>query len=226
MALSTVGSVSSLVQQIGEMPPETVVFGRSDVMQAVRERLDKLAASRFPDLSRARVQQLIVAGLVDVDGAPAAASDRPRAGAQIRLRLPEVAAPRLDPVRLDLPVLYEDPYLLVIDKPAGLAVHPGAGGEGATIVHGLLHQVRDLRGGPASIPATLTQGRPFYAMVESWKGGAIRKSGALLAILQAAAGTGQVVKFELANARLQFGSGSTLAVESATVRRATDHALR
>src|SRR5437762_5262160 len=77
----------------------------------------------------------------------------------------------------------------------------------------------------ATIPAMLTQGRPFFAMTENWKGGAIRKSGALLAILQAAAGTGQGVKLELANARLQFGSGSTLAVESATVRRATDHAL-
>src|SRR5712692_141596 len=87
-------------------------------------------------------------------------------------------------------------------------------------------EVRDLRGGPASIPAVLTQGRPFFAMVANWKGGAIRKSGALLAILQAAAGTGQVVKFELANARLNFGSGGTLAIESATVRRATDHALR
>jgi len=50
MAFSTVGSVSSLVQQIGEMPPETVVFGRSDVMQAVRERLDKLASANVPVL--------------------------------------------------------------------------------------------------------------------------------------------------------------------------------
>jgi hypothetical protein len=87
-------------------------------------------------------------------------------------------------------------------------------------------EVKDLRGGPASISATLTQGRPFFAMVENWQGGGIRKAGALLAILQAAASTGQVVKFELANARLQFGSGGTLAVESATVRRATDHNLR
>ena len=88
-------------------------------------------------------------------------------------------------------------------------------------------EVRDLRtGGPASIPVVLTQGRPFFAMVENWRGGALRKSGALLAILQAAAGTERVVRLELANARLQFGSGGTLAVESATVRRATDHALR
>src|SRR6267142_383294 len=87
-------------------------------------------------------------------------------------------------------------------------------------------EVRDLRGGPAAIAATLTQGRPFFAMTENWGGGAIRNSGALLGILQAAAGTGKVVKLELANARLQFGSGGTLAVESATVRRATDHSLR
>src|SRR5207237_283070 len=93
-----------------------------------------------------RVQQLIAADLVDVDGRPAAAADRPRAGAVVRVRLPEIAPARLEPVRLDLPVLYDDEPLVVIDKPAGLAVHPGAGGEAATIVHGLLQQVRELRG--------------------------------------------------------------------------------
>jgi hypothetical protein len=87
-------------------------------------------------------------------------------------------------------------------------------------------EVRDRRGGPASIAAALTQGKPFYAMTENWGGGAVRKSGALLEILQAAAGTGRVVKLELADARLSFGRGGTLAVEGATVRRATDHAQR
>ena len=87
-------------------------------------------------------------------------------------------------------------------------------------------EVSDRRGGPATIPAALTQGKPFYAMTENWGGGAIRKSGALLEILQAAAGTGRVVRFELADARLSFGRGGTLAVESAIVRRASDYALR
>jgi 23S rRNA pseudouridine1911/1915/1917 synthase len=116
--------------------------------RAVRsgERLDKLIAKQFPDFSRARVQQLIEQGFVEVDGRAAASADRPSAGARVRLRVPEVKAPRLDPVKLDLPVLYDDAQLLVIDKPAGLAVHPGAGGEGETVVHGLLHQVADLRG--------------------------------------------------------------------------------
>ena len=78
----------------------------------------------------------------------------------------------------------------------------------------------------AAIPALLVQGRPFYAMTADWHGGAIRKSGALLDILQAAALTGRNVKFELADARLNLGRGGALAVDGAFVRRATDHALR
>jgi 23S rRNA pseudouridine1911/1915/1917 synthase len=119
---------------------------RSFVAGPSGDRLDKLVAARFADLSRARVQQLIAAGLVEVDGAGSTASMRPRPGSEVRVRIPEVTAARLHPVRLDLPVLYDDAHLLVIDKPAGLAVHPGAGGEGTTVVHGLLHQVSDLRG--------------------------------------------------------------------------------
>ncbi|HYS09452.1 MAG TPA: RluA family pseudouridine synthase [Myxococcales bacterium] len=126
--------------------PPAIAEERSFEVTAGGERLDKLVATRFPDLSRARVQQLIAAGLVDVDGAPAASSDRPGPPARVRVRLPEVVPPRLEPVALDLPVLYDDPHLIVIDKPAGLVVHPGAGHEATTLVHGLLHQVKDLRG--------------------------------------------------------------------------------
>jgi 23S rRNA pseudouridine1911/1915/1917 synthase len=126
--------------------PAATAEERRFLVAASGERLDKLVAARFPDLSRARVQQLIAAGLVEVGCAAGAASMRPRAGAEVRVRIPEVTAARLHPVRLDLPVLYDDAHILVIDKPAGLAVHPGAGGEEATIVHGLLHQVSDLRG--------------------------------------------------------------------------------
>lgn len=87
--------------------------------------------------------------------------------------------------------------------------------------------VQDPRtGGPASIAAVLAQGRPFYAMSENWRGGALRRSGALLEILQAAAATGKRVRFELADSRLAFGRGGTLTVERAIVRRATDPTLR
>ena len=127
-------------------PVGAIAERREFVVSGSGERLDKIIAAQYPEFSRARVQQLIEAGCVDVDGLEAASSLRPPVGARVVVRVPEVRAPRVDPVRLDLPVLFEDSSLLVIDKPAGLAVHPGAGGEGETVVHGLLHQVGDLRG--------------------------------------------------------------------------------
>jgi 23S rRNA pseudouridine1911/1915/1917 synthase len=133
-------------QRERQAAPPPIAEERRFAVERLSERLDKLVAARFPDLSRARAQQLIRQGLVEVDGLAASAADRPRLGAEVRVRLPQVAPARLDPVRLDLPVLYDDPHLIVIDKPAGIVVHPGAGGEGATVVHGLLHQVGDLRG--------------------------------------------------------------------------------
>ena len=78
----------------------------------------------------------------------------------------------------------------------------------------------------ATIPATLAQGEPFFAMVENWHGGAIRKPGALLQILQAAAASGKPVKLELVRARLKFEPQGRIRVESAEVVRATDHQLR
>jgi 23S rRNA pseudouridine1911/1915/1917 synthase len=109
-------------------------------------RLDRLLAARLPELSRARLQQLIAEGAVRVEGAAAKASLRPRAGAEIEVRVPEPRPAELLPEDLRLPVLYQDDDLVVIDKPAGLAVHPGAGIASGTVVHGLLHQVRGLAG--------------------------------------------------------------------------------
>ena len=94
-------------------------------------------------------------------------------------------------------------------------------GEQASVV-----EVRDLRGGPARIRATIRQAKPFFAMVKGWGGGALRPSGTLLEILQAASGTDRLVKFELIDARLRFGREGRFSVESADVLRATDHDLR
>ena len=109
-------------------------------------RLDQLLAARLPELSRSRLQQLIEEGAVRVAGTAVKASLRPRAGADIELRIPEPRPAELLPEDLPLPVLHEDEHLLVIDKPAGVAVHPGAGISSGTVVHGLLHQVRGLVG--------------------------------------------------------------------------------
>ncbi len=109
-------------------------------------RLDQLLAARLPELSRSRLKSLIEQGHVQVDGAPSKASARPRPGARLAVEIPAAAPTALVPEDLALPVLYDDAFLLVIDKPAGIAVHPGAGISSGTVVHGLLSQVRDLVG--------------------------------------------------------------------------------
>ena len=110
------------------------------------ERLDRLLVKKLPRLSRARIQQLIEGGHVLAGGKSVKASLRPRAGMELVVRIPAPEPVALVPEEMKLPVLFEDEHLLVIDKPAGIAVHPGAGIRTGTIVHGLLHQVRDLGG--------------------------------------------------------------------------------
>jgi 23S rRNA pseudouridine1911/1915/1917 synthase len=110
-------------------------------------RLDQYLVAREKDLSRARLQQLIEQGHVTVDGRPAAKSGvRLKAGQQVALEVPAPEPVALVPQAMGLKVLYEDAALVVIDKPAGIAVHPGAGVKSATLVHGLLHQIEGLAG--------------------------------------------------------------------------------
>ena len=106
-------------------------------------RLDRLLADALPALSRARVRLLIVGGHVHFsDGEAVFAPDhRVRAGACFVVRVPEIppfvtAAPAAQP--MPLAIVYEDPHLIVLDKPAGLVVHPGAGNADGTLVNALL----------------------------------------------------------------------------------------
>jgi 23S rRNA pseudouridine1911/1915/1917 synthase len=111
------------------------------------ERLDVWLARRLPEQSRARLQALIADGAVRTDGSEThRASARVRAGQHIEVRVPDPIAPQLDPEDLPLTIVYQDAHLLVLDKPAGLVVHPGAGVTGGTLVNALLHHVRDLSG--------------------------------------------------------------------------------
>ncbi len=100
------------------------------------ERLDHLVAEHLVHLSRSQAQRLIAAGHIDVEGRP---QERPgrkvRAGAEITIRLP--TAPDLDALALEaeFEVLYEDEELLVVNKPAGLLVHPVQGRPAVTLIH-------------------------------------------------------------------------------------------
>lgn len=116
------------------------------------QRLDRVLATLLPDLSRSKIQRLIAAGRVVVDATPAVkASLRVEGGRQIAVSLPdEPPAETPRPQALDLDIVYEDDDLVVVNKPAGLVVHGGAGHHDATLVNGLLHrygQTLSRRGG-------------------------------------------------------------------------------
>jgi 23S rRNA pseudouridine1911/1915/1917 synthase len=110
------------------------------------QRLDRFAASRLPQLSRSRLRSLIDLGHATVDGSPAKPALRLRAGQAVRIQEPAVRAALPEPEDIPLRVVFQDERLLVIDKPAGLVVHPGAGRASGTLVNALLHQVKDLSG--------------------------------------------------------------------------------
>jgi len=104
------------------------------------QRLDKVLATHLPELSRARVQSLIADGRVRVNEKPATRpSQKVREGDEIVVEVPppEPVALRPEPIPLD--IVHEDEHLLVIDKPAGLVVHPAPGHEAGTLVQALLH---------------------------------------------------------------------------------------
>jgi 23S rRNA pseudouridine1911/1915/1917 synthase len=118
-----------------------------DVDQAAQGlRLDVWLASRLPDLSRARIQALIADGHVLLDGRAVRASSRLRAGQSVRIDVPAAVPARPGPEDIPLAIVYEDAHLLVVDKPAGLVVHPGAGRQTGTLVNALLHRVQNLSG--------------------------------------------------------------------------------
>jgi 23S rRNA pseudouridine1911/1915/1917 synthase len=103
------------------------------------ERVDLWLARLWPDLSRARIQGLIGQGKLSVDGAAVThAKDKPRAGARYELFLPppEPAAPL--PETIPLKIAFEDEHLVVVDKAAGMAVHPAPGSMRGTLVNALL----------------------------------------------------------------------------------------
>ena len=131
------------------LPGEAATRGSDRVVaddEAAGQRLDRWLTSRFPRESRARLQSLIEAAAVRVDGHPARPALRLRAGQTIEVDWP---APRpAAPQAQDLPlsIVYQDADLLVVDKPAGVVVHPGAGAAAGTLVNALLHHVGDLSG--------------------------------------------------------------------------------
>ena len=101
-------------------------------------RLDRLVTAHHPDLSRTRVQELIDSGLVLVNGRSAKVSHRVRGGESVVVQLQPRPPVRAEAESIPLDVLYEDDDVIVINKPAGMTVHAGAGTSRGTLVNALL----------------------------------------------------------------------------------------
>jgi 23S rRNA pseudouridine1911/1915/1917 synthase len=109
-------------------------------------RLDMFLASALPDRSRSQIQKLIKEGRIAGPTTPLRPSTPVRAGQRFRIEIPEPVAAAIAPEDIPLHVLYEDADLVVLDKPAGMVVHPGAGHTEGTLVSALLYHVEDLSG--------------------------------------------------------------------------------
>jgi 23S rRNA pseudouridine1911/1915/1917 synthase len=109
-------------------------------------RLDNFLTALIPDLSRSQVQKLIKDGVVSGPGKGLRASTPVRAGQAFTVDVPALSAAAPQPEALPLRIVYEDPDVAILDKPAGMVVHPAAGHDSGTLVNALLHHITDLSG--------------------------------------------------------------------------------
>lgn len=127
----------------GPEPQETpieVVLGP----EHAGERLDKALAVVLPDYSRTALRRWIEAGLVTTNGDRGIANKRVSGGERIVIRVPPPQPTTLLPEPIPISILYEDDAILLIDKPSGLTVHPGAGQRSGTLANALVHHLRNL----------------------------------------------------------------------------------
>jgi 23S rRNA pseudouridine1911/1915/1917 synthase len=123
----------------------TVIRHEAQVpLSAAGRRFDQALAEMFPDYSRSRLAGWIKAGAVTLDGAVAPPRQLLRGGEQVRLEAELAVEVESAPEAIDLAIVHEDAHLLVLDKPAGLVVHPGAGNPAGTLLNALLHHDPEL----------------------------------------------------------------------------------
>lgn len=111
------------------------------------KRLDRWLSQQLPDLSRSRIQTLISQDHVFINSQICNSKKAEvKLGDRIRVIIPQTQPLELTPVEMQLDILYEDEHLIIINKPAGLVVHPSAGHEDYSLVHGLLAHCKSLAG--------------------------------------------------------------------------------
>ena len=137
--------------------------------EAGAPRLDRYLADLHPEVPRARWDAHVRTGLVKVNGQPVTKGGvRLRPGDLVETDLPVIIVPatHLEPEAIDLPTLYEDGLLWIVDKPAGMVVHPGPGHAGGTIVNALLHRLKT----PVEVDALAEPSEDAEELASGWPG--------------------------------------------------------
>jgi 23S rRNA pseudouridine1911/1915/1917 synthase len=140
-------------------------------------RLDKFLADRLPDLSRSAAQRLIDRGQITVNGEPVKASYKVRSGDLVSALLPEEETAGLVAESIPLNIVYEDQFLLVVDKPPGMVVHPAPGHASGTLVNALLAYCPELAAGRDDRPGIVHRlDRDTSGLILVAKGEKVRKA--------------------------------------------------
>jgi 23S rRNA pseudouridine1911/1915/1917 synthase len=155
MGMSSAAPAVSLSPSLLVSPSPTLYV--SVPVEAENQRLDLFLASRFSETSRSAIQRAISGGDITVNGKTVKPSHRIRAGEEIAGEIP--AAPVIDAVPEDIPldIVYEDEEMIIVNKPAGMVTHPGAGATSGTLANGLVYYLNRIgrqppRRGGASRP--------------------------------------------------------------------------
>ena len=127
--------------------PESVLV-RTIPMHSAGQRMDRALGELFPEYSRTQLQRWMRGGHVRVDAAQPGRRDKVRGGERVKLRVPPPQVVNSRPQDIGLDIVFEDETLIVVDKPAGMVVHPGAGNPDGTLLNALLHHDQRLEGLP------------------------------------------------------------------------------
>ncbi len=110
------------------------------------QRIDHFLRDSISNISRSYIQKLLASGHITVNGCEVRGSYKPREGDEIEVVIPDVREFHLDAEDIPLKIVHEDDEIIVIDKPAGMVVHPAPGHWNGTLVNALLHHVKDFKG--------------------------------------------------------------------------------
>ena len=114
-------------------------------VEDAKTRIDQYLSAKLP-FSRSRIQNLINQGYILLNDEETKSNSKVKAGDEIVVDVPEAESIELRPVDLHLEIVYEDSDIIVVNKPKGMIVHPGAGTKDPTLVEGLLYHCKDLSG--------------------------------------------------------------------------------